>query len=211
MLTEYPQFIDDLRSAFLSTPSADLTQRHLADMLVVHEATRFLARNERRKRRAARMGTTFGLSAALVAGASVAAASGNLPDPVQDVAATVAQPFGLDLPSARSDEAPGRGGENPGRSDEAPGQQDQPGNSENAPGHGGENPGRSDTAPGQSGSQNNTPESPPGLAGEQGNAPDEPPGEAGKPEGPTVGPPATPQPNPHSVGGADHRSERSER
>ena len=209
MLTEYPQFIDDLRSAFLSAPSAEQTRRHLADMLVVYEATRFLARDARRMRRAARMGTSVGLGAAIVAGASVAAASGALPDPIQALAAGVAEPFGVHLPAGRSDDAPGRGGENPGASDEAPGQQVQPGASENAPGHGGENPGRSETAPGHSDAENNKPETPQGAGAEHGNAPAEPPGQTDKPVPPgqaDLGS-ATPQPN-HAKGVGPQRSGR---
>jgi hypothetical protein len=91
----------------------------------------------------------------------MAAADGALPSQLQDVIADVAEPFGVDLHSVDSKDAPSDHSDGPGHSESAPGQQGQPGESENAPGHGGEGPGRSETAPGHSGAENNRPTSPP--------------------------------------------------
>jgi hypothetical protein len=179
-LEAYPGIIGDLREAFLCAPTEGLVNEHVANMLVVHEATRFLSRDSRRKRRGVILGSALGIGA-LMAGTGAAAAAGRLPDDVQDVVATVTEPFGIEVPTSGSDSAPGHGGDNPGHSEDAPGQQKAPGNSENAPGHGGENPGRSETAPGHTESTNNAPEAPPGLSEETGNAPDVPPG---RPESP---------------------------
>jgi hypothetical protein len=201
-LREYPEIIDDLRKVFLCAPTDELVRDHVANMLVVHEATRFLSRDARRKRRGLIMGSALGIGA-LVAGTGAAAASGRLPNGLQDAVANVVEPLGVDVPGGKSDDAPGRGGENPGHSDEAPGQQTAPGNSENAPGHGGENPGRSETAPGHSESENNKPDVPPGQSEAHGNAPDEPPGQANVPPSrPKASPdPATPNENSAKDGG----------
>lgn len=209
-LAEYPEVIDDLRRVFLCAPSEELVTDHVANMLVVYEATRFLSRDSRRRRRGFAFGSALGVGA-LVGGAGLAAASGNLPDGLQSTVARVAEPLGIDVPDGNADEAPGRGGENPSRADEAPGQQKLPGGSENAPGHGGENPGRSETAPGHSGNENNKPESPPGLTGEPGNAPDQPPGQADKATPPGHAPQGAARSNENSANGADHAPQRGPR
>ncbi len=178
-LVEYREVIDDLRSGFLSAPPEEVVQRHLADIFVVLEATRYLSRDARRRRRSLVFGSTLGLGAVLAGGGAAAAASGSLPGPAQQFISRVAEPLGIDLPAGHSDDAPGRGGDNPGQSGSAPGQQADPGNSENAPGHGGDNPGRSDTAPGHSDNTDNTDNAPTTLVGRSGavgTAPAVPPG-----------------------------------
>jgi hypothetical protein len=174
----YAEVEGDLREVFLSAPSDELVNRHLADMLVLYEATRALSRQPRRRRRHLVVASSFGIGMALVAGAGVAGASGDLPDPVQRVVAQVVAPLGIDVPTGTPEAAPGRGGENPGRADEAPGQQEAPGSTEDAPGLGGENPGRSETAPGHSDAENNRP---PDAPSEQGGAPEGVPPETGPP------------------------------
>jgi hypothetical protein len=174
-LQEKAGIIGDLREVFLCAPADELVREHVANMLVLYEATRFLSRDSRRRRRSIMMGSALGIGT-LVAGASAAAVSGSLPRGLQDAVANVAEPFGIDVPTSGSD-APGHGGDNPGQSQQAPGQQNAPGNSENAPGHGGETPGRSATAPGHSESENNKPDEPPGLSEDRGNAPSVPPGQ----------------------------------
>jgi hypothetical protein len=167
-----PTIIEDLREGFLSAPAEDLVCRHVAAMLVVHEATRFLARDARRRRRRVALAGSVGVGAVLLVGG--AAAAEVLPTPVQEVVADLADPFGVDVHPARSHDAPPDHEDGPGRSESAPGQLnrppgdgDAPGQSEDAPGHGGTAPGRSGTAPGHSGAENNRPDSRPGLEGEQ--------------------------------------------
>ena len=169
------EVIDDLQSGFLSTPTDEVADRHLADMLVVFEATRHSPRGARRRRRALLFGSTLGLGAVLAAGGA-AAASGGLPAPAQEAMSRLVEPLGIVLPTGASDDAPGRGGVNPGHADAAPGQEDGPGSSEDAPGLEGENPGRSETAPGHSDSTNNAPTTTPASSSAVGNAPDVPPG-----------------------------------
>jgi hypothetical protein len=177
LAAEHPEIIGDLREAFLAAPSDALVDRHVADILVLYEATRFLAIDARRKRRFVAMGATVGLGA-MLAGAGAAAATGNLPTGLQGVVAAATEPFGIDLPDGHTDvpiiEEPTPSDEGPARADESPSGAGQPGSGA-APRIDGDDPGRSETAPGHSDSENNKPEAPPGLVDNPGHAPDVPP------------------------------------
>lgn len=97
---------------------------------------------------------------AVVAASGTAAATGNLPDPVQAVVHDLASDIGLDLPDADDRRGPAtepgsQDGPGHGRSDEAPGRPANPGRSNDSSSRTGEAPGRSadrgrsEDAPGQ--------------------------------------------------------------
>ena len=183
LAAEHPEIIGDLREAFLAAPSDALVERHVADILVLYEATRFLAIDARRKRRFVAMGATVGLGA-MLAGAGAAAATGNLPTGLQGVVAGAVEPFGIDLPDGQADvsvtEEPSSSDVDPADAGEGP-RADQPGTTGTSAVDGEDRsgsdtgPGRSETALGHSDSENNKPEVPPGLVDNPGNAPDVPP------------------------------------
>jgi hypothetical protein len=132
---------DDLHTCYVTPLDEAVAQRHL-DLLDA----------ELRKRHPSNVRRLLIAGGAVVGALTLTtglAAADLLPPKVQDVIATVAEPFGVDLPG-QSEDSPGRGGDSPGRSEDAPGQEDPgPGSSEDAPGltDGDGTPG--DTAPGQ--------------------------------------------------------------
>jgi hypothetical protein len=95
----------DLRAAFLVEPSPEVAERHIAAMVVARQAkiaglsgpgVASLAAHRSRKAVAA-----LGIAGAVLIGsAGVAAASGDLPGPLQHFAVSLGRPLGIDLPSS---------------------------------------------------------------------------------------------------------------
>jgi len=89
----------DLRAAFLVEPDPVTTDRHVAAMVAASEARRapsVIALATHRSRKALVAAGVAGV--VLLGSAGVAAASGNLPDPLQRAVASACRPVGIVLP-----------------------------------------------------------------------------------------------------------------
>jgi len=174
-----------LRAAGDRTPGPRPPQSTLDAMVAAAlDRPRVLARR--------RVGLGIGLAAAIVLGGTgVAAASGSLPAPVQDVAHDIAAIVGVHVPAGHEPGPPTTGGsqdgQGHGRSDEAPGRPDDPG-----PPADPDDPSRSDEAPGQPEDVDASTDAPgdvPSNGGADHSPPDhpEPPVDPSQPEGVGLG------------------------
>jgi hypothetical protein len=216
-LDELESVFVDLRAAFVRPAEPAVAAEHLARMDAAARETDALApavapvgtsevevERSSLRRRLAVVGAA---AAAVLFGVGGLGYAGALPGPVQDAVASIAEPFGVDLPrsddppaadgsnetddpssgagnGARSDEDPGQSGEAPGQSGDAPGQSEEaPGQSGEAPGQTGETPSSAAVPPGQSGETPGQSGSAPGQSGEAPGNSGDAPGQTGETPG----------------------------
>gem|GEM_PF-3333490 len=89
----------DLRAAFLVEPDPVMAERHVAAMVAASEARRAPSAISLATHRSRKALVAAGVAGAVLLGsAGVAAASGNLPGPLQRAVASACRPVGIDLP-----------------------------------------------------------------------------------------------------------------
>jgi hypothetical protein len=92
----------DLREAYVEDPSDEIASAHLSVMTTaLRELRSQRARDRRTRRRVVTVCAAVGVTAALTVPASLAAASGGLPGPLQNLVAKAAAPFGIEVPTDR--------------------------------------------------------------------------------------------------------------
>ena len=103
-----PAVFDDLRAAFVEPPAEDVADVHIAAMVAAAAAAadpRVVQLRERKRRGVLVLCSAAGASVAILIGGGLAAASGNLPAPMQKAVSQVVDRFGIDVPDG-SDDAP---------------------------------------------------------------------------------------------------------